>query len=403
MRVALLTHEPFFPPSGGGSAEAVYLVQELVGRGHAVEVFCPAVADAAGVAARFGIRLHEFRGWRMGRHTALRNLKYLAYPAALARLVARVAAGTRPDLLVSQHAISAVAAGRLRARLGVPVVMNFLDCLTGFMETWPAWKMPPAAVRALRRYELSLPSRFEADGVLTVSDPLKDFFAEAGYPLTRLKAIYYGYDAALFRPGLAADAETGDGRPVVVMHGSFDEHHLGPLALGALARVARARPEVRWRFVGRRTPALERFLGRVKRAAPGAAVEAPGFVPYAEIPARLADASLGWTPYEPSTGTHCAFVAKTVEYLGLGLPVAGTPLESARRYYADEPAVRLGDATPESLGDVVLGWLALSPAARRALAAPAAARAAAALDWRVVCGHAADFMEATAAGRGAPR
>ena len=33
MRIAFLTHEPFYPPSGGGSAEAAYLVQELVRRG----------------------------------------------------------------------------------------------------------------------------------------------------------------------------------------------------------------------------------------------------------------------------------------------------------------------------------------------------------------------------------
>jgi hypothetical protein len=69
VRLALLTHEPFFPPSGGGSAEAVYLVRELVGRGHEVTVFCPRLDDARGVAACFGIRVREFTGWRMGRHS----------------------------------------------------------------------------------------------------------------------------------------------------------------------------------------------------------------------------------------------------------------------------------------------------------------------------------------------
>ena len=77
---------------------------------------------------------------------------------------------------------AAAAAGPLRARLRVPVVMNFLDYLTGFMETWPAWIAPRPFVAALKRYELSLPRRFHADGVLTVSDPLAELFAEAGYP-----------------------------------------------------------------------------------------------------------------------------------------------------------------------------------------------------------------------------
>jgi glycosyltransferase involved in cell wall biosynthesis len=196
MRVALLTHEPFYPPTGGGSAEAPYLVRELVRRGHAVKVFSPPVAEPARVARDFGIEFHAFRGWAMGRYTRWRNLKYLLYPGALARWVAHTLAVERADILVAQHAISAVAAGRLKHRLRVPVVMNFLDHLTGFMETWPVWLMPPPVLRVLKRYELALPQRFAADAVLTVSDALADRFAATGYPRERLRPIYYGYDAA---------------------------------------------------------------------------------------------------------------------------------------------------------------------------------------------------------------
>ena len=47
MRLAFLTHEPFHPPSGGGSAEAVYLVEEFVRRGHEVHLFGPEFPDSA--------------------------------------------------------------------------------------------------------------------------------------------------------------------------------------------------------------------------------------------------------------------------------------------------------------------------------------------------------------------
>lgn len=397
MRIGLLTHEPFFPPSGGGSAEAVYLARELVRRGHAVEVFAPESADAAAVEARSGVRLHGFRAWRMGRYTALRNLKYLAYPAALTRFVARRAGPSPPDVLVSQHAIAAVAAGRLRARLGVPVVMNFLDCLTGFMETWSAWKMPPALVRALRRYELGLPVRYRADAVLTVSDPLRDLFVQAGFPEKRIRPIYYGLDAALFRPGLAEDAERS-GPPVVVMHGSFDEHHLGPIAVAAAVRLGELRPDARWRFVGRETPGLRRFVAAVRRQRPGFAPELRGFVPYEEIPAAIAGGSVGVTPYEPSTGTHCAFVAKTVECLALGLPVVSTPLESAQRYYAGLGGVRFARAEGGSVARELAGWLAVPVAERRAQAAATGARVRRELDWPAVCGRAAEVIERVAGG-----
>ena len=124
--------------------------------------------------------------------------------------------------------------------------MNFPDLLTGFMETWPAWLAPRPLVEALKRYEISLPSRYGVDGVLTVSDTLADFFAERGFPREKILPIYYGYDAEKFpfraRPAPAIP-------PVVVMHGSFDAHHLGPIAFDAIrsgdAAAARNRFPVR--------------------------------------------------------------------------------------------------------------------------------------------------------------
>ena len=110
LRIAFLTHEPFYPPSGGGSAEAVYLVEEMTRRGHGVHVFGPRIPDAGAVAQRFGVRLHPFEKWEMGRYAKLRNFKYLAYPFFLERMVAAAAAREPFDLIFSQHAISAVAA-----------------------------------------------------------------------------------------------------------------------------------------------------------------------------------------------------------------------------------------------------------------------------------------------------
>lgn len=401
MRVALLTHEPFYPPSGGGSAEAVYLVREFVRRGHEVHLFCPAFPDEAAVAARFGVTVHPFTRWRMGRYARFRNFKYLLYPAALAAHVRRAICaaerrtGTplRFDLLFAQHTISAVAAGRLHRRLGVPAAFNFLDYLTGFMETWPGWLMPGPLVRALTRYELSLPRRYDAAAVLTVSTPLAERFTATGFPVERVRAIQYGYDAALFTPPKMPDAQEPPPQPVVVMHGSFDEHHLGTIAREAVRRVVAARPETNFRFVGRETPALRRFVASVREAQPNARLETPGFVPYEEVPGQLRSAALGIVPYEESNGTHCAFVAKAVEYLGCGLPVVSTPLENLRGYFGEEPAMRFSGFDGESFAAEILRWLDTSAEVRREAGRRASARVARELDWSAVTGRAVEFVE----------
>src|ERR1700743_2892046 len=87
LRIAFLTHEPFYPPSGGGSAEALYLVEEMVARGHEVHLFCPKLEDAELVRRKFGVELHEFTLWKMGRYAKARNFKYLAFPFFLQALV----------------------------------------------------------------------------------------------------------------------------------------------------------------------------------------------------------------------------------------------------------------------------------------------------------------------------
>lgn len=415
MRLALLTHEPYFPPSGGGSAEAVYLVREFVRRGHEVHLFCPAFVDSGAIAAAHGIRVHPFTLWPMGRYTPHRNLKYLLYPAALARHADRTLQALRReadgdfrfDAILSQHTISAVAAGLLGRRWRVPIILNFLDYLTGFMETWPAVFTRSGLVPWLNRFELSIPRRFNADGVMTVSAPLAERFGATGYPADRIRVIQYGYDARLFRPmptgpGDAAvpEEEPQTGPPVVVMHGSFDTHHLGPIAREALLHIHALRADVRFRFLGKETPALLRLAREVRAAAPSIPLELTGFIPYEDMAGALRGASVGLVPYEESQGVHCAFVAKAVEYLGCGIPCVSTPLENLSRYFAGEPAIRFSGWDGRSLGQAVLEVLALPASRRRALGRAASARVAAELDWSVVSGHAVDFVEQRARGRG---
>lgn len=399
MRLAFLTHEPFYPPSGGGSAEAIYLIEEMIARGWDVHLFCPKVKDPDYVRERFKLQLHQFTQWEMGRYTKLRNAKYLLYPSALENLVDKTAAGQRYDFVFSQHAIAAVTAGRLKKKWGVPVVMNFLDYLTGFMETWPIWLAPPPALAVLKRYELSLPRRYQVDGLLTVSDTLADYFRGSGYPAERILPIYYGYDSHLFpfRTPVPWDRQRP---PVIVMHGSLDHHHLRDIALLAMERVVRELPQAIFRFVGHKTAALETFLKRAAGRIPDENIQTTGFVPYTEVAQHLRSADLGIVPYEESTGTHCAFVAKIVEYLAVGLPVVSTSINSASRYFANEPTVKFAGFDGARFGEAILQSLTAPIPNLAEAAAAASERVKRELDWRAISRKACDRVETIARSKG---
>jgi glycosyltransferase involved in cell wall biosynthesis len=390
LRIAFLTHEPFFPPSGGGSAEAVYLVQEMVRRDHVVHVFGPKILDAGNIETKFDIKLHQFQKWEMGRYAKLRNVKYLAYPFFLENMVTAAARETKFDLIFSQHAISAVAAGKLKQKLGVPVVMNFPDLLTGFMETWPGYVAPKPLVRALMNYEISLPVRYGVDGVCAISDEFADRLTARGYPREKICPVYYGYDAQAFP--LRGELPPPGQPPVVVMHGSFDAHHLGQIAFDAVKFVVAKKPETIFRFVGKRTAGLEKFLQHAQ-AIPGFKFEATDFTPYAEVSKQLASASVGTVPYEESAGTHCAFVAKIVEYVATGLPTVCTPLKSVRSYFKNDPLVKFSEFDGEDFGRNILSWLDEPASNWQPHAAQSAGRVKAQLDWQSLCRKAVDFAE----------
>lgn len=325
----------------------------------------------------------------MGRYAKLRNFKYLAYPFFLERMVAAV--GRKQfDLIFSQHAISAVAAGKLRKRLGVPVLMNFPDLLTGFMETWPPYVAPKPVVQALMRYEISLPVRYQVDGVCAISDEFADRLAGRGFPREKICPIYYGYDAQAFP--LRQKLPKVSGPPVIVMHGSFDAHHLGAIAFDAARIVSVKKPDAIFRFVGRRTAGLEKFLQRA-RAIPEFKFDATGFTPYAEVSKQLATATVGIVPYEESAGTHCAFVAKIVEYVATGLPTVCTPLKSVQGYFKNDPLVKFSSFDGEDFGNKIIEWLNAPVSNWLPHAEKSAARVRAELDWRPLCRKAVDFAE----------
>jgi glycosyltransferase involved in cell wall biosynthesis len=152
-----------------------------------------------------------------------------------------------------------------------------------------------------------------------------------------------------------------------------------------------------FRFVGKKTAALESFLNRAQKQIPGFKFESTGFVPYAEVARHLVDASVGIVPYEESAGTHCAFVAKAVEYVASGLPAVATPLKSIRRYFQDDPMVRFSKFDGEDFGAKIVGWLDESPNTWQIAACASAARVQAELDWHPLCHKAVDFVERTAA------
>ena len=77
----------------------------------------------------------------------------------------------------------------------------------------------------------------------------------------------------------------------------------------------------------------------------------------------------------------------------MGLPVVSTPLNSAQRYFKDEPMVRFSEFNGQSFGENILSWLSEPLAPWDEQARRASDRVQRELDWRAICRKAVAFVE----------
>ena len=180
------------------------------------------------------------------------------------------------------------------------------------------------------------------------------------------------------------------------MHGSFDHHHLGPLALEATRLVLQKNPRVKFRFIGKATKAWLGFIQRLKESgADVSRVIHQDFIPYEKLPEALSKCHVGWVPYEPSSGTHSAFIAKLVEYVALGMPSVCGRLRGVSKYFKNEPLVQFTEFDPEALADALLLALNTPIEVSKKHGEELRLKVLRDLDWNALCNRALDFLEAT--------
>ena len=230
--------------------------------------------------------------------------------------------------------------------------------------------------------------RYNADIVLTVSKELSKRFIENGYDASRVFSINYGYDAQLFKPKKLRSQSP----PTVVMHGSFDTHHLGEIATEAIYSITQERPDIHFLFIGKETIALKNLTKKINKLSPATNITCTGFVDYNLISEKLSEGHVGIIPYEQSAGTHCAFVAKMVEYAAVGLPVVSTPLAGTKKFFSNEATIIFSKFDGKIFAEDTLRTLNSTPQPEAAV--NLTKRVANELDWKIICDNIVNRLEA---------
>jgi len=394
VRVLHVTPElPFFPGGSGGSTRQFKLLEDLVRRGHEVDVVAPVAPDqreGVGSLADAGIELYPLMrpdsrvreaaaaivhnpslvvdairmpllAWQVevfwrGMQTALRE-------AIQARI---------PDVIAIEHDWAA------RWRLDLPAGIALALTLENL--SWHYYERRATAAtgrlsRALLANEARRFARFDArhfddyDVLLAMSERDRDeVSAMSG---TRCEVIANGVDTT----AIAADSPAGRG-PVAMFVGSFgyppNAEALQWLLDDLWPRVLAQRPDARLVVVGRDAPE------RLRDRAP-ANVEFAGFVP--EMSAAYSDARVVLCPMRSGGGTRL----KVVEGLATGLPLVSTTMGAEGIAVTDGTDILVAD-DPQSFADAVVRALGDDALAAR-IGAGGRVLAEERYDWRAIGGR----------------
>ena len=144
----------------------------------------------------------------------------------------------------------------------------------------------------------------------------------------------------------------GQGDPIVLYTGTFENYQGLDLLYAAMVPVTRVKPDARLVMVGGEPAQVDEARGRVRALGLTASVIFTGQRPADEIPAYLDAATVLASPR--STGTNTPL--KIYQYLRAGRPIVATRLLTHTQVLSDEIAF-LADPTPGAFSDAILAVL----------------------------------------------
>jgi len=179
-------------------------------------------------------------------------------------------------------------------------------------DYYPGYVEPRYAGLIARRERIVVRA---ADGVASVSRPLADLRRSQG--AKRTIVVPNGVEFERFN---AACAARKPHPPALIYTGSVDERWGIDLPIRALPVLRQSVPDLRLIVVGG-GPALTELRTLAGSLGVGEAVRFTGPVPYADLPALLAEADLGLATSRPDPFRQYASPLKIAEYMAAGLPV----------------------------------------------------------------------------------
>ena len=251
------------------------------------------------------------------------ELRRILYDRELGRRLQRRFEGHPPDFIYERASLYATAGATLARTLNRPHLVELNAPLALEQASYRGTSFGELAAKA-ERWLLC-----QADTVLAVSAPLRDYAIGLGVKENRVHVQPNGVDAALFQPGPhelddAAFRQRGEG-PVLGFLGGLRPWHGVEVLADVLARLLPCHPALRLVIAGD-GPLRGELERDVRERGLAAQVVFTGSVPHERAAEILHGFDIALAPYPATEHDFYFSPLKLFEYMACGLPVAAARL-----------------------------------------------------------------------------
>ncbi len=245
----------------------------------------------------------------------------------------------------------------LRLLTGKPTIYDIHEVYADFIKVkdyMPAWLRYPLAwiFRPLEPLLARLQS-----ALIFSDDEIGKTFARLDKP----KATLFNFPAREFvQAGVRRTAGDVPRQPWVLHLGGHERNRGAHLMIEAFARVHAVRPDARLLLVGHFMPPALADEVRAHAARLGLAetLTITGRVPFESIGDYLAQAAVGWVPWQAYPKNEKNIPTKLFEYMSYALPIVASDLASTRPFVLEgKNGYRVPPANPDAHAEAILRLL----------------------------------------------
>lgn len=312
IKIAVVSHDSFWPLKGGGGLRVFWVMKKLVERGHQVTVIAP-FNDPVSFKEQFpSIKIRN-----LGKYSRFDKGKEIKYATLSLKVLLNLL--TTPFDGIYAHNIVAAFPSYLASRIKhKPLIFDMDDILTGLSKN-----------DLVKKYggKLEFFVAKKSDCLITMSESLKKEIQKTMSD-KKIYVVVHGVDLDHFFPRRAEKEDK------IIYIGGIEPHD-GTLLIPEVAKdILQKYPNIKFQIIGEGSM-LNKLVEEVIKHNLFKNFEFFNWVNNEDIPKFLSKAKIGIITHYKTQATDICLVLKGLEYMAMGLPVVAPDLSGMREEFGD--------------------------------------------------------------------